>query len=520
MDPIDREVLALKHFEQLSTSEIAEVLGPLQGRSGQPLPARDQAAAGDPVADSRVRGILNRGAPMDSSESRSAIVLELAEEFLDRYRQGQRPALKEYIDRHPELADEIREVFPAMAMMENIAIRDESLDGDPTGDAPRPAAARLEQLGDYRIIREVGHGGMGVVYEAEQVSLGRHVALKVLPRSMVRNAKQLQRFEREAKAAARLHHTNIVPVFGVGRAGRHRLLRDAVHRGPGPRRGVRGAEAAGGRQGGRPELPAGGQIHVERRELTAADMARSLLTGRLARSMTGEVPVEDRLAALAEGTAAPEPSSTAGPSQTLAPEIQAVPEAQVASGGRLSDSFTVSASSAVLPGKSGDGRSSRSRSTTYWQSVAQIGIQVGQALDYAHKQGILHRDIKPSNLLLDTDGTVWITDFGLAKADDHLNLTDTGDILGTLRYMPPEAFEGKADARGDVYCAGADPLRAAGAAAGLRREGPGQADHAGDPRGAGPAGPAQPRRAPRPRNDRAQGDRPRSGPSLCHGRRS
>ena len=81
-------------------------------------------------------------------------------------------------------------------------------------------------------------------------------------------------------------------------------------------------------------------------------------------------------------------------------------------------------------------------------------MQVADALEYAHRQGVLHRDIKPSNLLLDATGTVWVTDFGLAKADDQQNLTHTGDILGTLRYMPPEAFDGKADARGDVYSLG------------------------------------------------------------------
>src|SRR5208283_4702901 len=81
-------------------------------------------------------------------------------------------------------------------------------------------------------------------------------------------------------------------------------------------------------------------------------------------------------------------------------------------------------------------------------------LQVADALDYAHKQGVQHRDIKPSNLLLDTQGTVWLTDFGLAKADDQQNLTHTGDILGTLRYMSPEAFEGKTDARSDVYSLG------------------------------------------------------------------
>ena len=75
---------------------------------------------------------------------------------------------------------------------------------------------KLERLGDYRILREVGRGGMGIVYEAEQESLGRHVALKVLPLHSLLDPRHLQRFEREARAAARLHHTNIVPVFGIG----------------------------------------------------------------------------------------------------------------------------------------------------------------------------------------------------------------------------------------------------------------------------------------------------------------
>jgi WD40 repeat protein len=184
---------------------------------------------------------------MSTSESRSAVVLGLAEEFLERYRQGQRPSLKEYIDRHPDLAAEIKEVFPAMALMENVALAEESLAGAPTGPAIASSAAPPEQLGDYRIIREVGRGGMGLVYEAEQVSLGRHVA---------------------------------------------------------------------------------------------------------------------------------------------------------------------------------------------------------------HKQGIQHRDIKPSNLLLDTRGTVWVTDFGLARADNEDHLTQTGDIVGTLRYLPPEAFEGQTDKRGDIYSLG------------------------------------------------------------------
>jgi hypothetical protein len=150
---------------------------------------------------------------MSASESQSALVLELAEEFLERYRNGERPSLKEYIDRHPALADEIKEVFPAMAMMEKIAIADESLAQASRSRQPPEA---LQQVGDYRIIREIGHGGMGIVYEAEQVSLGRHVALKLLPQKMLLDERSKRRFEREAKSAAKLHHTNIVPVFGVG----------------------------------------------------------------------------------------------------------------------------------------------------------------------------------------------------------------------------------------------------------------------------------------------------------------
>jgi eukaryotic-like serine/threonine-protein kinase len=149
---------------------------------------------------------------------KSDVVFGLAEEFLERYRRGERPSLKEYVDRHPQLADQIREVFPAMAMIEKIALADETPAGVHTGaGSPRAEVIpSLGQLGDFRIIREIGRGGMGVVYEAEQVSLGRHVALKVLPQQGLAGSSNLQRFRLEARAAARLHHTNIVPVFGVG----------------------------------------------------------------------------------------------------------------------------------------------------------------------------------------------------------------------------------------------------------------------------------------------------------------
>jgi hypothetical protein len=146
---------------------------------------------------------------MSGAQARNPVE-ELAEEFLERYRHGERPTLSEYVRRHPELAAEIRDLFPALVMME---------EAGPKSAEARPAQAisdaRLlcNRLGDYRILREVGRGGMGIVYEADQESLSRHVALKVLPSQFAASPIHLQRFRREARSAARLHHTNIVPVW-------------------------------------------------------------------------------------------------------------------------------------------------------------------------------------------------------------------------------------------------------------------------------------------------------------------
>jgi len=135
----------------------------------------------------------------------------LAAEFVERRRSGENPSIDEYVERCPELADEIRELFPTIGAIEELQETEVLPQGGTAhGDLP------FDVLGDYRIIRELGRGGMGIVYEAEQVSLARHVAVKVLPRSHVMDAVHLERFRREARLAARLHHTNIVPVFGVG----------------------------------------------------------------------------------------------------------------------------------------------------------------------------------------------------------------------------------------------------------------------------------------------------------------
>ena len=156
---------------------------------------------------------------MSISESGEYDLLDqLAEEFAERFRRGERPALKEYTDRYPDLADEIRELFPAMVRVEQAEVGRQGMDEERTGEA-RAANPHQRQIGDYVILREIGRGGMGVVYEAEQVSLGRHVVLKVLPGRVSGDRVVQERFRREARAAARLHHTNIVPVYEVGQDG-------------------------------------------------------------------------------------------------------------------------------------------------------------------------------------------------------------------------------------------------------------------------------------------------------------
>jgi tetratricopeptide (TPR) repeat protein len=344
---------------------------------------------------------------------------ELAEAFLERHRRGEHPAVEEYAAAHSELACEIRRLFPALLMMEDL--RPES--GDPGGDLATAAGAAPQRLGDYRILREVGRGGMGVVYEAEQESLGRRVALKVLGAQGLRSPRQLLRFHREARAAARLHHTNIVPVFGVGEAeGLHYYVMqlipglglDAVLEEIKRLRGHGPEEVA-------PAPPAGARAPL------AADVVRSLMTGQFTTAPVHDTSADRPAPSASADRPAP---SAAAPALALGPR-----------------------SSVVLPGQS-RGSSATDPAGRFARSVALIGVQVAEALDYAHRQGVLHRDIKPSNLLLDGQGTVWVADFGLAKAADSDDLTHTGDIVGTVRYMAPERFEGRCDARSDVYALG------------------------------------------------------------------
>src|SRR5262245_39417235 len=282
----------------------------------------------------------------------------IADEFVEAFRQGKRPSVEEFARRYPEQADEIREMLPALVLMEKAKSAD---DPGPRRAAPTAVALPLRQLGDYQILREVGRGGMGVVYEAQQLSLGRHVAIKVLLAHALLDPRQLSRFRREARSAAKLHHTNIVPVFGVGEQdGLHYYVMQFI---PGlgldtvldelrRLRQPRGKQAP--TQGEAPGRPTHGS-----RDVSAAAVARGLLSGAFRR---------------------PEESSafTTGPGE---------PAAQADVGASSSARAADTSATIRLPGQKEASTLSES-GNQYWLSVARVGMQVADALAHAASQGI------------------------------------------------------------------------------------------------------------------------------------
>ncbi|HEY2157933.1 MAG TPA: protein kinase, partial [Isosphaeraceae bacterium] len=314
-------------------------------------------------------------------------IVAAIEEYLAAARAGTRPDRSEFLARHAEIAVELADCLDGLDF-----IREAAGSQDPGGQTDAgPGFEPAASLGDFRIVRELGRGGMGVVYEAEQVSLSRRVALKVLPFASAIDPRRIQRFRVEAQAAAQLHHPHIVPIFAVGcDRGVHyyamQLIEGrtlaAVVDGPGKPQGV-GSDPDGG----------------------------SALVDDPTTSTTAPVPNTPYLRDLA-------PSSSSNASGSNTP-------------------------------RSGWAR---------FRAIARLGVQAAEALEHAHGLGIVHRDVKPGNLMVDAEGEVWITDFGLARYREEGGLTRSGDLLGTLRYMSPEqARAGGAivDQRTDIYSLGA-----------------------------------------------------------------
>jgi serine/threonine protein kinase/WD40 repeat protein len=360
---------------------------------------------------------------MAEPASPSDLFNELAYEFAERLRQGERPSLSEYIERHPELADEIRDLFPTLVMMEQVC----SEDGPRPGPAPDPLApgpAIPDRLGDYRIIREIGRGGMGVVYEAEQESLGRHVALKILIDNRRMDPVHFLRFQREARAAALLHHTNIVPVFAVG-------VCEGVH-----------YYAMQYIQGRSLDVVLRQVIHLRSRGMPPD------------RDLRAEI--DSLLASLTEGLLADQLGRSGGnlgaaPGDTVK---EAMPGVQSTATWVLGEGERTVAGGSPAPSSSSLSLLRR-REKPYFRGIARLGIQAAEALAHAHAHGLVHRDIKPANLLLDRNGTIWVTDFGLARTEGAEELTSPGDVVGTLRYMAPERFRGESGPSSDIYSLGA-----------------------------------------------------------------
>jgi eukaryotic-like serine/threonine-protein kinase len=378
---------------------------------------------------------------MDSVAGPSGLdpVETLAEEYLQRRRRGEHPTLEEYAAQFPEHAGRILELFPALELLERLKPTPEDHSGrsEDTGTVCElpGLGSRAQRLGDYTLLRELGRGGMGIVYEAEHESLKNRVALKVMHPRFRADRTYLRRFQTEARSAARLHHTSIVPVFDFGEhdgvcyyamqyidgIGLDRVLDDVRH--------LR-ADSEGASY-----LTKEGQSHSQATEAVGGRISaasRSLLTGRFA------------TAASTLGGSAPAPTPSLDMEHRERPTLVGIP-ARLPSDPSAADGAGSSSSSSLA------GRPE----AAYFREIARLGAQIADALDHAHHQNVVHRDIKPSNLLLDDYGNPWVTDFGLAKLVDGDDVSQSHELAGTLRFMAPERFRGATDPMGDVYSLGA-----------------------------------------------------------------
>ena len=315
------------------------------------------------------------------SPNSGELLEQVVERFTEEVRAGNNPDVDQWVQDHPHLSEELTDLLSSVAMIEGLK------NFSPSTSLPQSRFANVEipdYLGEYKIVREIGRGGMGIVLEAVHETLGRRVAIKVMVPGALTNPSHFERFHREAVAAASLHHTNIVSVFGAGED-----------------------------QG----------FHFYVMEFVDGQSISQMLKKHISEN---QETAEFRT-----------PSSTAGGADTADHESQ-----------------KIELKYSPEPTEMADADLGADR----YKWVAETGVQIADALSYAHEKEILHRDIKPANLVLDHNDTVWLTDFGLAKSlhgeVDQTVVTKTGDILGTPQYMAPESFAGKYDCRSETYCLG------------------------------------------------------------------
>ena len=265
----------------------------------------------------------------------------LLAELTEQQRLGTPPNLDRAARENPDLADELRALWGTVQFAE--ALGGQRSTPGRNGAQPRPTASAVVRgdFGDYELLEEVGRGGMGVVWKARQKSLDRIVAVKMVLHGSWASEDDLTRFRREAEAAARLRHANIVAVYEVGEHNRSPYF------------------------------------------------SMEYIEGQTLADLTADGPLPSR-------------------------------------------------------------------------EAARYVLRIARAVQHAHEAGILHRDLKPSNVLIDREGQPHVTDFGLAKrvaaGSTAGSLTQTGAIVGTPSYMPPEqaaGSRGELSPASDVYSLGA-----------------------------------------------------------------
>lgn len=362
-------------------------------QSPKPAPTSDRVAGSEPGEGSG-----------DSDIPEDPRIIQLVQEYLAELELGRTPNRAAYLNRYPELSDAVSQCLDGLEMVHGGVASSSSARRARVGVLPPPGLDARSALGDFQIIREVARGGMGIVYEAVQLSLGRRVALKVLPFAATLDERQLQRFKNEAQAAAVLHHTHIVPIYAVG-----------CERG----------------------------VHFYAMQLIDGQSLAEVI--KQLREESGLKPTSDGSLdyssyVLTEGNIAPPaPRALLGGEQAASQPASNAPHR------------STNVSAAVTAGGS-------PASEIRFRRIARLMVQAAEALDHAHQLGVVHRDVKPANLLINAAGNLWVTDFGLAQFQADNGLTRSGDILGTFRYMSPEQTIGQRatlDHRTDIYSLGA-----------------------------------------------------------------
>lgn len=341
------------------------------------------------------------------------VLAELLEQIASQLKAGKSVSLDEIVALYPQQEAEIRSLYPTIATMVQMAEDSTSLsissDTSLLEASSLVASPGRHRLGDFQLIREVGRGGMGVVYEAQQLSLGRRVAVKVLPFAAMLDERMLKRFQNEARSAATLEHAHIVSVHFIGcERGIHFFAMQFVD-------GV-----------------------------TLEEVVR-----RLKKEATAKEP-KVREPQATKRSLRPQPNP---PSPDELPESDS--SSWLPGDAWESDRRRLAIPPAPSHAEPEDVTASFGTGRSLYQRIAQLAAQAADAIEHAHQQRIIHRDIKPSNLMLDEQGQLWVTDFGLATTHGDSNLTLTGDLMGTLRYSSPEQARGGAiDHRTDIYSLG------------------------------------------------------------------